>query len=228
MLHAIENSDVRLPLRQDSLTVQTQFALRELILDHKLPPGSRLSVPEIAKLLGVSRTPAREAIAEIVSEGLAVKRANRGAVVVDLTGNDLVEIYLLREVLEGLAARLATLRRTPQQLTVLEEILTAHDRAVKDSNIQSHFDLDREFHTSILEIAGNERLTTSLGMLRSQIDIAMKTTHKGPGGIALALDEHRSIFHHISNRKPSEAEEAARRHIQRLRESLKTEFPAQP
>lgn len=228
MLHAIENSDVRLPLRQDSLTVQTQFALRELILDHKLPPGSRLSVPEIAKLLGVSRTPAREAIAEIVSEGLAVKRANRGAVVVDLTGNDLVEIYLLREVLEGLAARLATLRRTPQQLTVLEEILTAHDRAVKDSNIQSHFDLDREFHTSILEIAGNERLTTSLGMLRSQIDIAMKTTHKGPGGIALALDEHRSIFHHISNRKPSEAEEAARRHIQRLRESLKTESPAQP
>lgn len=208
--------------------MQTQFALRELILDHKLPPGSRLSVPEIAKLLGVSRTPAREAIAEIVSEGLAVKRANRGAVVVDLTGNDLVEIYLLREVLEGLAARLATLRRTPQQLTVLEEILTAHDRAVKDSNIQSHFDLDREFHTSILEIAGNERLTTSLGMLRSQIDIAMKTTHKGPGGIALALDEHRSIFHHISNRNPSEAEEAARRHIQRLRESLKTEFPAQP
>lgn len=208
--------------------MQTQFALRELILDHKLPPGSRLSVPEIAKLLGVSRTPAREAIAEIVSEGLAVKRANRGAVVVDLTGNDLVEIYLLREVLEGLAARLATLRRTPQQLTVLEEILTAHDRAVKDSNIQSHFDLDREFHTSILEIAGNERLTTSLGMLRSQIDIAMKTTHKGPGGIALALDEHRSIFHHISNRNPSEAEEAARRHIQRLRESLKTEFPTQP
>lgn len=228
MLHAIKNSDVRLPLRQDSLTVQTQFALRELILDHKLPPGSRLSVPEIAKLLGVSRTPAREAIAEIVSEGLAVKRANRGAVVVDLTGNDLVEIYLLREVLEGLAARLATLRRTPQQLTVLEEILTAHDRAVKDANIQSHFDLDREFHTSILEIAGNERLTTSLGMLRSQIDIAMKTTHKGPGGIALALDEHRSIFHHISNRNPSEAEEAARRHIQRLRESLKTEFPTQP
>lgn len=228
MLHAIKNSDVRLPLRQDSLTAQTQFALRELILDHKLPPGSRLSVPEIAKLLGVSRTPAREAIAEIVSEGLAVKRANRGAVVVDLTGNDLVEIYLLREVLEGLAARLATLRRTPQQLTVLEEILTAHDRAVKDSNIQSHFDLDREFHTSILEIAGNERLTTSLGMLRSQIDIAMKTTHKGPGGIALALDEHRSIFHHISNRNPSEAEEAARRHIQRLRESLKTEFPTQP
>lgn len=208
--------------------MQTQFALRELILDHKIPPGSRLSVPEIAKLLGVSRTPAREAIAEIVSEGLAVKRANRGAVVVDLTGNDLVEIYLLREVLEGLAARLATLRRTPQQLTVLEEILTAHDRAVKDSNIQSHFDLDREFHTSILEIAGNERLTTSLGMLRSQIDIAMKTTHKGPGGIALALDEHRSIFHHISNRNPSEAEEAARRHIQRLRKSLKTEFPAQP
>lgn len=208
--------------------MQTQFALRELILDHKIPPGSRLSVPEIAKLLGVSRTPAREAIAEIVSEGLAVKRANRGAVVVDLTGNDLVEIYLLREVLEGLAASLATLRRTPQQLTVLEEILTAHDRAVKDSNIQSHFDLDREFHTSILEIAGNERLTTSLGMLRSQIDIAMKTTHKGPGGIALALDEHRSIFHHISNRNPSEAEEAARRHIQRLRESLKTEFPAQP
>lgn len=208
--------------------MQTQFALRELILDHKIPPGSRLSVPEIAKLLGVSRTPAREAIAEIVSEGLAVKRANRGAVVVDLTGNDLVEIYLLREVLEGLAARLATLRRTPQQLTVLEEILTAHDRAVKDSNIQSHFDLDREFHSSILEIAGNERLTTSLGMLRSQIDIAMKTTHKGPGGIALALDEHRSIFHHISNRNPSEAEEAARRHIQRLRKSLKTEFPAQP
>lgn len=208
--------------------MQTQYVLRELILDHKLPPGSRLSVPEIAKLLGVSRTPAREAIAEIVSEGLAVKRANRGAVVVDLTGNDLVEIYLLREVLEGLAARLATLRRTPQQLTVLEEILTAHDRAVKDSNIQSHFDLDREFHTSILEIAGNERLTTNLGMLRSQIDIAMKTTHKGPGGIALALDEHRSIFHHISNRNPSEAEEAARRHIQRLRESLKIEFPAQP
>lgn len=227
MLHAIEKSNVRLPRRQESLTVQAQDVLRELILDHKLPPGSRLSVPEIAKLLGVSRTPAREAIAHIVSEGLAVNRANRGAVVVDLKRSDLVEIYLLREVLEGLAARLATLRRTRQQLTALEEILTAHNQAVNDGKIQSHFDLDREFHTSIMEIAGNERLTTSLGMLRSQIDIAMKTTHKGPGGISLALDEHRSILHHIRNGNPGEAEEAARRHIQRLRESLKSEFPAQ-
>lgn len=228
MLHAIQRSDVRLPVRQDSLTVQARSALREMILDHKLPPGSRLSVPEVAKLLGVSRTPAREAIAHIVSEGLAVNRANRGAVVVDLTGNDLVEIYLLREVLEGLAARLATVRRTPQQLAALESSLSDHNRAVKDANIQSHFDLDRKFHTSILEIAGNERLTTSLGMLRSQIDIAMKTTHKGPGGIALALEEHRSIFHHIAEGNPTEAEEAARRHIQRLRESLKSEFPVQP
>jgi DNA-binding GntR family transcriptional regulator len=156
-----------------------------------------------------------------------VNRANRGAIVVDLTGNDLVEIYLLREVLEGLAARLATVRRTSKQLADLGAILASHDRAVNEGDVEGHFDFDRQFHTKILEIAGNERLSTSLGMLRSQIDIAMQTTHKGPGRIALALEEHRVIFQHISEGNAVAAEEAARGHIQRLRENLESEFPHQ-
>lgn len=205
-----------LPNRADPLAVQAHAALREGILSHELAPGARLSVPAIAEKLGVSRSPAREAIAQIVSEGLAVRQANRGAVVASVSAHDLVEIYRLREVLEGLACRLAATRCTAQHAQILEGLLANHAAAIASDNTTEHYRLDQEFHSAIQAIADNQRLTASLRLLHGQIRIAMHTTQKSSGGMTAAFTEHTAICNAIKAKNPHEAEQAGRQHIARL------------
>ena len=198
------------------LAHQAYVTVRDAILSHELPPGTRLSVPLLAQRLGMSRSPAREAIARIAQEGLAVFSPNRGAVVADLQRSDLVEIYRIREVLEGLAARLAADRMSDDGIAVLTELVAEHAEAVTEADVERHYGLDAQFHAHIRKLAGSPRLVESLDVLQSQIRLAMHTTHRSPGGMAQALAEHRLILAALRARSPDQAETASRLHIRRL------------
>lgn len=203
------------------LAEQAYITLRDAILAHELSPGTRLSVPVVAEQLGISRSPAREAIARIAHEGLAHVSPNRGAVVADVAPADLVEIYELREVLEGLACRLAATTMTLDRVAHLHSLLEQHANAVSDNDVERHFDLDASFHAAIREIAGSERLSTSLETLQGQIRLAMHTTRRSPGGMAQALSEHRLILAALESGNPVVAEAAGRAHIARLLNELR-------
>lgn len=204
------------PVRGERLAEQAYAALRDAILSHQLPPGTRLSVPDMARRLGISRSPAREAIARIAHEGLARVEPNRGAVVSEIRANDLLEIYALREVLEGLACRLATTHISEKQLEDLRAILDEHNGVISAGQLERHYELDQAFHAGIRRIAGNEQLTESLDRLQGQIRVAMYTTHRSPGGMSQALAEHRIILDALASGKPQAAERAGRDHISRL------------
>ncbi|GEK79217.1 GntR family transcriptional regulator [Agrococcus baldri] len=206
--------------RGDGLAEQAYTVLRDAILNHELPPGTRLSVPEIARQLEISRSPAREAIARIQHEGLAQAVPNRGAVVSHIDLAALVQLYDIREVLEGLAVRRATERADQAWVDALEQLWEQHRHAVEAGDGARHIELDGEFHQRIREAAGNPSLAGSLDHLQGQIRLAMATTSRRGGGMPQAIAEHRAILDAIRSGDGAVAERVAREHIARLRESL--------
>lgn len=210
----------------EALADQAYTRLRDAILAHELTAGTRLSVPDVARRLGISRSPAREAIARIASEGLATYEPRRGAIVARIETTDLVEIYELREVLEGMACRLAAVRIHDTTIEELHAVVADHASAVAADDVERHMTLDASFHQSIRVAAQNDRLRESLDRLQGQIRIAMDTTRRSPGGMGQALAEHREILAAVAARDPDAAERAARAHVARLRGSLPSREPA--
>lgn len=213
------NSGITLS-RGDALVDQAHRVLREKLLNHELLPGSRLSVPEVARGLNISRSPAREAITRIIFEGLAEFVPNKGAIVASISTSDLVHIYELREVLEGLASRLAAVHIDDGGLAKLEEILESHTAAVARDDVRAHMEFDADFHHTIRNFSDNARLIDSLNRLQGQVRLAMATTHLLGGGMQKALAEHRLIIDSLREGDPEHAEQVARHHIARLRRNL--------
>ncbi|TDE09872.1 GntR family transcriptional regulator [Jiangella asiatica] len=206
--------------REQGLAERAYLTLRKAILEHELAPGTRLSVPNVAERLGVSRSPAREAIARIAYEGLAHFEPHKGAVVADLDAESLLEIYEVREALEGLACRLASQRMGADDVAGLRELVAEHTAAVEAGDVELHYDLDMRFHARVRELAGNTRLTAQLELLQHQIRLAMYTTHRSPGGMPLAVTEHRRIVDALESGDPVLAEAAGRSHVSRLLRDL--------
>jgi DNA-binding GntR family transcriptional regulator len=198
-------------------TIYTQ--LREEIIGGLLPPGSRLSVPALAERLNVSRSPVRDAVVRLVQDRLATEEPRRGAVVALVGGRELAALYEVREVLEGLAARLAIECAGRRLVDALRETIASHARAVADGDMARHLECDMRFHALIREAAGNPALKRMLEEIQTQVRLAMQTTIV-TGGPKRALDDHRAILAAFEKSDAVAAAQAARAHIARLREAL--------
>jgi DNA-binding GntR family transcriptional regulator len=198
-------------------------ALQGAIVDGRLSPGTRLSVPALAAQLGVSRSPVREALTRLLSDGLAVQVPHRGAVVAQLDLADLLPVYELREVLEGLAARLAAAQITAADETRMREALADHVAAADRDDRQAATAADVAFHTAVRETAGNAELEKMLGGIQARIRVAMRTTMitEGP---PQAVADHRKILDAIAAKDPDRAERYARDHIARLIGALRRQI----
>jgi DNA-binding GntR family transcriptional regulator len=186
-----------------------------------MSPGERLSIPALATELGVSRSPIREAVRQLVQHGLAVEEPHRGAFVAHVTLADLQRVYAVREVLEGLAARSAAEMVSPADLEELEDLLAQHRDAVERGDMEAHFDLDMRFHRHMRVLTGNESLVAFLDQIQGQIQLGMLTTSVR-GGAPHAVQDHERILAAVVSRDPEAAEQAARAHIARLRVTLET------
>jgi DNA-binding GntR family transcriptional regulator len=196
--------------------------LREEIIRGELAAGDRLAVPALAVKFSISRSPVREAIQRLVAEGLLTEHVHRGAVVARITASDLAQLYEIREVLEGLAARLAAQRILPRELEELAEILHQHELVIEEGSLSAHMEADVRFHRRVHEIAGNEELLRQMGRQQAMIRMAMHTTvvSAGPGR---ALSDHRDLLQALQAHDPDLAERVARDHIVRLRVALLTQ-----
>jgi DNA-binding GntR family transcriptional regulator len=193
--------------------------LRRSIFDHRLRPGARLSVPSIATELGVSRSPVREAVQRLVRDGLATEEPHKGAVVTTLGATELVPLYEVREVLEGLAARLAAERASRGQLAELRRALNQHSDALDRGDVEGHIAADVRFHAIVREAAGNADLAQALERIEGKVVIAILSgdVHRWP---IRALAEHTTIFDALVAGDAVAAERAARAHIARIRTSI--------
>lgn len=195
----------------DTLGSSIYTELRQRIVDGRLAVGQRLREEELASALGVSRTPVREAIKRLESDGFVMSSSSRGIVVTSLTSAEAVELYAVRETLEGAAARFAAQHASSAEIHLLEGMLKIQREI--GSNPDDHAKLNRQFHQAIYSMAHNRYLLDVLLKVQDHILLLPKTTYSAVGRIQTALSEHALIVEAIKGRLPEAAEEAARRHI---------------
>ncbi|GGJ04175.1 GntR family transcriptional regulator [Shewanella hanedai] len=193
---------------------KTFFQLRKDIVEGGILAGSKLSEAELSTKYCVSRAIIREAINRLESCNLVERKANIGARVVALTPAGLIDLYQVRESLEGMAARLAAKNMTPEEIDNLNSLLNSHFQKVKtgESYYQEAGDVD--FHYRIILGSKNKHLITMLidGIYHLVRMYRVQLGMSGPR-ITTAFDEHRHIVQAISNRDEELAEMLMRRHI---------------
>jgi DNA-binding GntR family transcriptional regulator len=212
------------PLRHDAYA-----ALYEAILLGTLPPGERLVEAEIARQMGISRGPLREAIRQLEQDGLVEYRPRKGAVVAALTRERVLDAYTTRVELEGFAARLAVARMTTVDLERLEALCEAMQRYAGDGDSAGLLQTDVKFHQTICEISGNRvllRLWTSLGP--HGWTLFSGAQQRGYGLPALA-ERHCTVLAALRSGDAALAERAAREHTQEImRNVLDQLYPGTP
>ncbi|MCB1755783.1 MAG: GntR family transcriptional regulator [Gammaproteobacteria bacterium] len=208
-----------------TLADRVYVQLREAILDGDIQPGSKISEPELAKTYGVSRSSLREAIAKLESSSLVVRQANIGARVITLSKASLLEIYQVRESLEGLAARLAAENMTSPEIDKLKRLLDMQSDGGEGRSPRDYQSVDFDFHYCIVLGSHNERLIRILS--RDLFELVhfyrKKFSDSGPRPVQ-ALNEHTEIVAAISRRDGEMAEVMMRHHIRAAREHAKNSF----
>ncbi|AET26441.1 TPA: GntR family transcriptional regulator [Vibrio cholerae] len=201
--------------------------LIEAIVEGQLAPGSKISEPELAKQFQVSRGPLREALMRVEGLGLIERIPHIGARVIQLSPTKLVELYAVREALEGMAARLAARNITEIELAGLESLLSTHSTHIDQVEGASYFHQqgDFDFHYRIIQACRNQQL---IGLLCDELYHLLRMyryqsprSHSRP---VEALEEHKFILRAIRQRDEELAEMLMRRHISRSRQLIEQQI----
>jgi DNA-binding GntR family transcriptional regulator len=198
-----------------TLAHTTADALRERILAGHFPPGERLVEAEIARQLGISRGPVREALAKLREEALVRDVPRIGWFVSELTANDIREIYELRSAIEARAAGLIIQRDDPAAFAALDALFERLRQAAAADDREGFAQLDFEFHEDLTRLSGNSRLhrvfVNQAGVLRTLVRLEITTQYESLDGI---LSEHEHLLKEIQSRDRSRAQAACELHLE--------------
>lgn len=198
-------------IERESLSTRVYSALKQMIASYRFQPGARINVEQIAKELGVSRTPVWEAVRRLEQEGLVVNAPNKGVFMYTLTQEEALDLIAVRETLEGMAARLAAERIDEKTLARLDKCMQRQKRVVENEDLAAYSQSDSDFHALIYEATGNPYLCELLRGIHNKIrPISMHAGHFIQG----FYDDHRGIMEALKAHDPGKAEAWARRHTQ--------------
>lgn len=214
---AINADDLRTRSRADFV----YDSLRDAIWEGRIGRGERVREEEIARSLGVSRTPVREALQRLQRRGLLVTGLGRGLIVAELSKREVIELYAMREILEGSAARFAAQHATRPEIDILYRL--QRDLAEAPDDALLLVKLNRRFHQAIYDAAHNQYLTQTLDTLHDSMALLHSTTFRAPNRRRESDEEHRRIVSAIERHDADEAEAIAREHI---RQAQRTRFEA--
>lgn len=189
-------------------------AVAEGILSRVLPPGWRLGEERLASLFSVSRTPVREALMRLESESLAARNRRSGLVVADVSAEQILEIYVIREALDGIAARQAAHFHSPVDIAALRRINDQMAKAAHEAAYGRMATLNVEFHTALARASRNEMLQRFVEQVHQAVRRFKRTTFEEPDRAEEALREHAAIIEAVDAGDESTAEAAARGHMQ--------------
>lgn len=186
--------------------------IRDAILSGRYTPGQRLVADDLAKELGVSRMPVREALHRLEVAGLVQMVPHKGAVVNQLSEEEIIEIYHIRAVLDGLAARLATPRLTPADHKRMNALLDEMEAAVQAKDMERLLRVNRDFHQIIWKAANASRLHTLLENLYDSSQRFRNISLGLPGRIDQITLEHRLVVEALAHGDAVAAEQYANEH----------------
>lgn len=194
--------------------------LREAIINQTLKPGERLMEIQLAEEMGVSRTPVREAIRKLELEGLVVMVPRKGAYVAGISMKDIHEVYELRSALEALAASLAAVRISDEELEEMERQMVKEAKETQENNLQGIVSIDTTFHDLLYQAAHNQRLVQFINILQEQLHRFRAATLSRPGRSKYALEEHKKIVEALANRDAELASKLAIEHIENAENAM--------
>jgi DNA-binding GntR family transcriptional regulator len=199
---------VRPPTAQEAVLTE----LRRMIVTGELAPGTALRQEALADVLGVSRVPVREALKVLEGEGAVVHEPHKGYVVAELSVDDLVEVYRLRELLEDEAIRVAVPRLTDDDVTALRTAARAVDAAGRAGDTARMTEANREFHFLLFDAAAMPRLSRTLRQLWDATDVYRSVYFSGAANRARVRTEHAELVAALGARDAERAVAAQHAH----------------
>lgn len=212
------------PPVRETISAAVYRQLREAILTARIPMGTRINEIELASDWRISRTPIRDALRRLEAEGLVQGAPGRGMIVPMLSRVDVDELYALREGLEGMAARLAAERGTPQFLAHLNTLLKTYGAALKKDDTAQLILIEGALHDAVAQMAQNRRLEQAVQVARLRVHQihARSLTLKGRAG--RTFRELATLVAAIRTKNPSRAEASMRAHLTSLRGDVAAAF----
>ncbi len=208
----------QMQVSKERLSSQIYEILKDMIAVHRFEPGTRINVEQITKEVGASRTPVWEAIHRLIQEGLLENIPNRGVFMVSLTPSKALELYSVREVLEGLAARLAAQNVDDRMLKKMAKRLEEQRKVIDRSDLVGYSQSDFDFHALIYEASGNRTLQEMLEAIKHKMRPI--SLHIRPM-LEDLFEDHRAILEALRQRDADKAEEAFRRHNRQMMDRIK-------
>jgi len=207
--------------RRRTLSAQLVEQLRQMIFDGDLEPGERLQEEELSRRFGVSRTPLREALKLLTSEGLISIEPNRGATVAELSVAELAEMFPVMGVLEALAGELAAVHCDDDDLA---ELRALHDEIVRQydaEDLKSYFAANQRFHERLLKAARNDTLASHYHQLAGRVRRARYRANLSATRWAQSVAEHEHIMQALNARDGSLLSGLLRAHIDHKFETVR-------
>ncbi|HEX5802334.1 MAG TPA: GntR family transcriptional regulator [Azospira sp.] len=207
-------------IAQTALYQEVAERLRQRIFAHELPPGTWIDEQALAVDYGISRTPLREALKVLASEGLVTLKPRRGCYVTEISERDLDEIFPLMAMLEGRCAFEATQKARADDLARLEAVHAELEKHAASGDKEGFFDANQEFHRAVQELADNRWLLQVIQDLRKVLKLTRLHSLSLEGRLQESLAEHRLIMAGFKARDPARAEKAMHDHLLSGREAL--------
>lgn len=205
--------------------LKSQKPLKELVyleLKHKILTGeiasqTRLMEIDLSEKMNVSRTPIREAIKRLSDDGLVKVEPRRGAYVANISIKDMLDVFEVRENMEGFAAQLATERITDEQKKELKKIAAEYEAAIKKPNKEAIIELDEKFHNFIVGCCSNETLSELIEYVQ-ELSLRFRYLYYDDFSLyASTAEQHNKIVNAISSGKSAKAREEADTHVKALK-----------
>lgn len=212
-------------LTRSNLSEDAYTFMRDLFVNGtRYNPGDKISVEELSRELGVSRTPLWSAINRLEAEGIVEIAPRLGVFLIEYDPERVLDIYIAREALEGMVARLAAENATERQLALLRTNLTQQKQHIKRSELDDYHAAAVNFHEQLARAAHSVTLERLLATIFAQIR-AMRTQRRNspPMHLPHSCDDHEKLLSAIEKRDPDRAEQIARAHIRDLTSQIRSQ-----
>ena len=210
-------------IRQGSASLEARVynELREALLCGQFKKGEWLTEHMLTQKLGVSRTPVRSALQRLAEDGLVSLIPNKGAVVIGIAEEDIIDIYRIRMRLEGLASAMAAEKITEEKKQKLSENVDLFEFYIQRQDTEHTEELDTEFHRMIYEASGSRTLERILSELHCNTKAYRSQSLCVPGRLSKTMEEHQEILNAILTGNAEKAEQLTSAHIERAMENMR-------
>ncbi|WP_212523494.1 GntR family transcriptional regulator [Actibacterium sp. MT2.3-13A] len=215
------NSKIPGPIERTALAVEISNHLRQMIFEGVLEPGEKVREKPLTEKFGVSRTPLREALKVLASEGLLELIPNRGAVITRQSADELDEVFSVLAVLEGLAGELAAKAASDKDLARISKMTRELRQSFEDADRPTYFRINQAIHKAILEAASNDTLTRTHELLAYRAQRARYQANLTAERWRVAVEEHEAIAGALEARDAARCAALMRAHLLNKLASIK-------